>query len=322
VLVRVAASHLRVGTFELIAARRDPEGLRTLTRYALERHYPASVGAENEPLALLGHVVAAQAELVPRWLGLGFIHGVMNTDNTSISGETIDYGPCAFLDEYDPAKTFSSIDEGGRYAYGNQPRIALWNLARLAEALLPILDADVDRAVARVHERLDEFAPRFDAAHLRVQRAKLGLTTEGADDAALLDDLLQRMAANEVDYTRFWRGLCDAAGDPAQDGAVAALFADPQAFHAWAPRWLERLAREGVAPEDRRAAMRRVNPAFIPRNHRIEEVIAAAVHGGDLAPFEAFARVLERPYDDQPESAWWGEPPKPEERVQATFCGT
>jgi uncharacterized protein YdiU (UPF0061 family) len=321
VLVRVAASHLRVGTFELLAARRDAEGLRVLTRYALERHVPAAAGAGDEPLALLAGVVAAQAELVARWLGLGFIHGVMNTDNTAISGETIDYGPCAFLDEYHPQKVFSSIDTGGRYAFAHQPRIALWNLARLAEALLPIVDPDVDRAVALVGERLDAFAPRFEAAHLRVQRAKLGLTLEDPGDPALLEDLYARLAANEVDFTQFFRRLCDAAADPARDAEVASGFADPDAFAAWAVRWRARLAREPGEPAARRAAMRRVNPALVPRNHRVEAIIAAAVDG-DFAPFEALARALERPYDDPPAGAGWETPPRREERVQATFCGT
>ena len=322
VLVRVAASHLRVGTFQWLAMRDDVEGLRVMTRHALERHYPAAVGAANEALALLEGVIAAQAGLVARWLGLGFIHGVMNTDNTSISGETIDYGPCAFLDEYDPRKTFSSIDRGGRYAFANQPGIAQWNLARLAETLLPLIAEDPDAAVALATERLEGFAAQFAAAHARVQRAKLGLALAEPDDAALMADLLERMAANEVDFTLLFRGLCDAAADPAHDDALAAMFADPAAYHAWAARWRERSRREPGTPEDRRAAMRLVNPAFIPRNHRIEEIIVAAVERGDFGPFETFAEVLARPFEDQPEFAAWREPPRREERVRATFCGT
>ncbi len=322
VLVRVAASHLRVGTFQWLAMRDDVEGLRVMTRHALERHYPAAVGAANEALALLEGVIAAQAGLVARWLGLGFIHGVMNTDNTSISGETIDYGPCAFLDEYDPRKTFSSIDRGGRYAFANQPGIAQWNLARLAETLLPLIAEDPDTAVALATERLEGFAAQFAAAHARVQRAKLGLALAEPDDAALMADLLERMAANEVDFTLLFRGLCDAAADPAHDDELAAMFADPAAYHAWAARWRERSRREPGSPEDRRAAMRLVNPAFIPRNHRIEEIIVAAVERGDFGPFETFAEVLARPFEDQPEFAAWREPPRREERVRATFCGT
>ena len=322
VFVRVAASHLRVGTFELLAARGDQEGLRVLTSYALARHYPAAAGTTHEALALLDGVITAQAELVARWLGLGFIHGVMNTDNTAISGETIDYGPCAFLDEYAPGKTFSSIDHAGRYAFANQPRIALWNLTRLAETLVPAIATDPQQAVALATERLEGFAAIFNAAHDRVQRAKLGLSLAEPDDAALLSDLLERLAANEVDYTLLFRRLCDAAADPSHDEHVAAGFADPAAFHPWAQRWRQRLLREPGSSADRRAAMRRVNPAFIPRNHRVEEIITAAVQRGDLTPFETFTRVLERPYEDQPEFASWGEPPRREQRVQATFCGT
>ncbi len=321
VVVRVAASHLRVGTFQWLAMQDDTEGLRTLTSYALARHYPQAVGAANEALALLEHVRDAQATLVARWLGLGFIHGVMNTDNTSISGETIDYGPCAFLDEHDPAKTFSSIDERGRYAYGNQPRIMVWNLARLAETLIPLIAADPEVAVAQATERLEGFGARFNAAHGEIQRSKLGLTREEPEDVALIADLHARMTANEVDHTLFYRRLCAAAVDPANDAAAAAGFADPVAFDVWAKTWRERLAREPGTPETRGAAMRRINPAFIPRNHRIEEIIKAAV-AGDFAPFENFNKVLERPFDDQPEHAMWAEPPRREQRVQATFCGT
>lgn len=321
VLVRVAASHLRVGTFELLAARKDLEGLVVLTNYALARHYPSAASAGDPALTLLEQVITAQAQLVARWLGLGFIHGVMNTDNTAISGETIDYGPCAFLDEYDPGKVFSSIDENGRYAFANQPRIALWNLTRLAETLLPQIDADTDRAIAVASERLEGFAPQFEAAHLRVQRAKLGLTTAEDGDAALLADLYARLAANRVDFTVFFRRLCAAAADPRHDADVAAGFADPQAFHGWAAQWRARLDREPGEPAARRDAMQQVNPAFIPRNHRIEEILAAALTG-DLEPFTTFARVLARPHADQPESAAWADPPRPEDRVQATFCGT
>ena len=245
----------------------------------------------------------------------------MNTDNTSISGETIDYGPCAFLDEYDPQKTFSSIDHRGRYAYANQPRIALWNLTRLAETLIPLIDADQDRAVAGATELLDTFAERFGEAHGRVLRAKVGLTIEDAADGPLLADLLERMASNEVDFTLFFRGLCEAVADPNRNAAVASLFATPGAFHEWSERWRPRLAREPGSPADKAAAMRLVNPAFIPRNHRIEEIIVSA-RRGDFTPFETFSRVLEHPYDDQPEHASWREPPEREQRVTATFCGT
>ncbi|XXT14651.1 YdiU family protein [Sorangium sp. So ce429] len=322
VLTRVAASHIRVGTFQFFAARGDREALATLASYALSRHYPEAVGSGNDALALLDRVIAAQASLVARWLGVGFVHGVMNTDNTSISGETIDYGPCAFLDEYDPEKKFSSIDRGGRYAFGNQPGIAQWNMARLAEALLPLLAGDEKEAVRVATERVQSFTGLFVEAHERVLRAKLGLVREEDEDLALAADLLDRLASNRVDYTVFFRGLCASAADPAADAQVASLFAEPGAFRDWAEAWRRRLAREDVAPEARASAMRGVNPAFIPRNHRIEELIQAAVLRDDFGPFETLVQVLSRPYDDQPEFAHLSEPPQPEERVQYTFCGT
>ncbi|WP_441292573.1 protein adenylyltransferase SelO [Sorangium sp. KYC3313] len=322
VLARVAASHIRVGTFQFFAARDDREALATLASYALSRHYPGAMGSGNDALALLERVVDAQATLVARWLGVGFVHGVMNTDNTSISGETIDYGPCAFLDEYDPAKKFSSIDRGGRYAFGNQPRIAQWNMARLAEALLPLLAEGEQEAVRLATERVERFSALFAAAHARVLRAKLGLAREEEGDLALAADLLERLASNGVDYTVFFRRLCASAADPAADAQVAALFAEPGAFRDWAESWRRRLAREEVTSEARASAMRLVNPAFIPRNHRIEALIQAAVLRDDFEPFETLVRVLERPYDDQPESAHQSEPPQLDERVQYTFCGT
>ncbi|AUX31338.1 MULTISPECIES: YdiU family protein [Sorangium] len=321
VLTRVAASHLRVGTFQFFAARGDREALSTLASYALARHYPEAAGSGNDALALLDRVIEAQASLVARWLGVGFVHGVMNTDNTSISGETIDYGPCAFLDEYDPEKKFSSIDRGGRYAFGNQPGIAQWNMLRLAEALLPLLADDKDEAVRLATERVQRFTGLFVEAHERVLRAKLGLAREEDDDLALAADLLERLASNGVDYTLFFRRLCASAEDPAADAQVASLFAEPGAFRDWAEAWRRRLAREDVASEARARAMRLVNPAFIPRNHRIEALIQAAIRG-DFEPFETFVRVLERPYEDQPELAHLSEPPQLDERVQYTFCGT
>ena len=322
VLTRVAASHMRVGTFEFFAAREDREALTTLTSFALARHYPEAAGTGNDALALLERVIDAQARLVARWLGVGFVHGVMNTDNTSISGETIDYGPCAFLDEYDPRKKFSSIDRGGRYAFASQPSIAQWNLARLAESLLPLVHEDEDEGARIATERLEGFSALFAAAHARVLRAKLGLSREDSGDLALANDLLERLAASEVDYTVFFRALCAAAASSAADAKVAALFSSPGAFHEWAERWRTRLASEELEPDARAASMRLANPAFIPRNHRVEEMIQAAVQRSDFQPFERLVAVLARPYDDQPEHAELSEPPLPEQRVQATFCGT
>jgi protein adenylyltransferase len=332
VLARVAASHIRVGTFEYFAARDDSDAVGRLASYALARHYPDAAGSGNDALALLERVIAAQASLVARWLGVGFIHGVMNTDNTSIAGETIDYGPCAFLDEYDPDKRFSSIDTGGRYAFANQPRISQWNLTRLAEALLPRLADDEREAIGRAKARLERFPAIFDAAHLAVLRAKLGLGAQGHDDeeeeeedSAIAGDLLERLASNQVDYTLFFRRLCASAEDAHADAETAALFANQGAFFDWSERWRRRLSREDVESGARAAAMRRVNPAFIPRNHRIEEMIRAAVDRGDYAPFEALLEVVTRPYDDRadrPDLARFADPPRPEERVLETFCGT
>lgn len=328
VLTRVAASHLRVGTFQFFAARNDREALATLTAYALARHYPRATesptNVDNDALRLLERVVEAQASLVARWLGVGFVHGVMNTDNTSISGETIDYGPCAFLDEYDPAKKFSSIDHGGRYAFANQPRIAQWNLARFAETLLPLIPDDDAEATRLASERLQRFAAIFDAAYAAVMGAKLGLRRQDEkdeNDRALVADLLQRLALSRVDYTVFFRELCVAAEDPSADARLASLFEEPLTFHTWAESWRRRLLDDEITPAARARAMRRVNPAFIPRNHRVEQAIVAAM-GGDFEPFEIMVRVLARPYDDQPEVAYLADPPLPEERVRATFCGT
>jgi uncharacterized protein YdiU (UPF0061 family) len=321
VLLRVAASHLRVGTFQYFAAREDREALEILTKYALDRHVPNAPKGERPALALLDHVIAAQAKLVAAWLGLGFVHGVMNTDNTSISGETIDYGPCAFLDTYHPARKFSSIDEGGRYAFEQQPRIALWNLSRFAEALLPIVADDEEEAIRLATARLETFAPQFQAAHLAILRKKLGLGEERAGEVELTQSLFTRMAENEVDFTLFFRRLADAAENATFDDQVAALFADPEAFHGWARDWRAHLADDAQRPEERATRMRAVNPAFIPRNHRVEEMIAAAMNG-DLTPFERLLKVLSNPYEDQADEEHLMAPPGEEQWSYRTFCGT
>jgi uncharacterized protein YdiU (UPF0061 family) len=322
VLTRVAASHIRVGTFQYFAARRDSEAVRLLADHVIARHYPRVAEAEHPYRALLDAVVARQAELVARWLLIGFIHGVMNTDNTSIAGETIDYGPCAFMDAYDPATVFSSIDHYGRYAYGNQPRIALWNLARLAEALLPLLADDDDAALAAAREALAAFGPHFEAAHLGGLRRKIGLSTKREGDAALVQDLLKHMTENEADFTLTFRRLCDAAVAPENDAAVRALFKNPSTYDDWAPRWRRRLVDDPGKPEARGAAMRMVNPAFIPRNHLVEAALSAAVERQDFGPFEELIEVLMRPYEDQPGFERYTEPPGPTERTYQTFCGT
>ena len=320
VLARVAASHIRVGTFQYFAAKGDTEAVRRLADYAIPRHYPEAAGAPSPALALLQAVATRQAELVARWMLVGFVHGVMNTDNMAISDETIDYGPCAFLDVYDPATVFSSIDRGGRYAFGNQPGIAQWNLTRLAECLLPLIDADENTAIALAKTVLAGYAETFHAAHLDGLRRKLGLVTAQADDRALAQDLLDIMAAGQADFTRTFRRLVAAAEDPAADALVAEGFSDPAALAGWARRWHDRLAEE--AGDGRGDMMRRANPAFIPRNHQVEAVIKAAVDEGDLVPFETLAGILARPFDNQPEHAAYGEAPAAGGEAYRTFCGT
>ena len=322
VLTRVASSHIRVGTFQFFAARGDVEGLRVLADHVIRRHYQDAAETERPYLALLERVIAAQAELVASWLLVGFVHGVMNTDNMSVAGETIDYGPCAFMDAYHPATVFSSIDAHGRYAFGNQPRIAQWNLARLAETLLPLISDDPAEAVRQAEEALVGFADRFQAAYHSGLMRKLGLTTDREGDAALASDLLATMADHEADYTLTFRRLCDAACEPDRDGPVRDLFIDPTAYDAWAARWRERLGDTPVDPDARRATMRAVNPAYIPRNHRVEAMIRAAVERDDYGPLSELASVLARPFEDQPEMARYADPPAPEDRVTQTFCGT
>src|ERR1700744_1074079 len=322
VLTRVASSHIRVGTFQYFAARGDTEALRRLADHVIARHYPHLAATERPYHALLDAVIARQAELVARWLHIGFIHGVMNTDNTSISGETIDYGPCAFMDHYDPAQVFSSIDEMGRYAYANQPRIALWNLTRLAECLLPLLAPEQEQAIAEAQDILNAFADKFSSAYQAGLRSKIGLFTMRDGDEALVQDLLDAMAKNQADFTLTFRRLADAARDSEDDGGVRQLFADPAAFDEWVARWRQRIADEPQSGEERRNAMRAVNPAFIPRNHRIEAIIEAAVNRDDYAPFEELLAVLAKPFDDQPAYAAYTEPPLPDQRVLQTFCGT
>ncbi|MFN9766340.1 MAG: protein adenylyltransferase SelO, partial [Pseudomonadota bacterium] len=355
VLTRVADSHLRVGTFQFFAARGDRERLARVAAYAIARHDPALqavADARERHLAFLGAVLERQAALVARWMGVGFLHGVMNTDNTTISGETIDYGPCAFLEAYDPQAVFSSIDHGGRYAFGNQPPILLWNLARLAEALLPLVADDPHDGVAPVTAVLDTFPARYRAHLLAGQRRKLGLQRDDAtfddtlddEDAALADDWLALLQAQRVDFTQAWRALSDAAAAPAAAAAgapggsapsaapaapLSTLFADPAALAAWLARWQARCAKDdgGPATPERAAAraarMRAVNPRIVPRNHLVEEALAAASDHGDLAPFEALLAAVGRPFDDDPALARYAQPaPAEVTACYRTFCGT
>jgi uncharacterized protein YdiU (UPF0061 family) len=322
VLTRVAASHIRVGTFEYFARRGDVEGVRLLADYVLARHYPEAAHAERPYRALLDAVIEAQAGLIARWLLVGFVHGVMNTDNVSVAGETIDYGPCAFLDRYDPEAVWSEIDTQGRYAYRNQPAIGHWNLTRLAECLLPLLAEDEQGAVAEATEALEGYVSTFEGAYEAGLQRKLGLLTRQDGDFALGLDLLSAMEAGGADFTLTFRRLSEASADPEVDAGVRSLFADSTAFDAWIVRWRERLSQEPTDGVARRAAMRSVNPAFIPRNHRVEAVIRAAVEADDFGPFEELLTVLSGPYEDQPAFAHYAEPPQDSERVYQTFCGT
>jgi uncharacterized protein YdiU (UPF0061 family) len=322
VLTRVATSHVRVGTFQFFAARRDLEGLRILADHVISRHYPEAASDDHPYRKLLGLVALRQADLIARWLLVGFIHGVMNTDNMSIAGETIDYGPCAFMDEYDPGKVFSSIDHNGRYAYGNQPQIATWNLARLAEALLPLLDGDQQKAIRHAEDALTGFSSRFEATYSSGMRQKLGLTTPGEGDLELAGEFLELLATDHVDFTLAFRRLNDAAENGASEAPLKSLFQNERAFDEWAARWRVRLAQEPQGEQDRCTRMRAVNPAFIPRNHRIEALIQAAVEDRNFAPFEELLSVLAKPTEDQPRFAHYMQPPQVHERVCQTFCGT
>jgi uncharacterized protein YdiU (UPF0061 family) len=321
VLTRVAASHVRVGTLQYFAASNDQEAVKRLADYVIDRHYSATNEAERPYLTLLESVVDRQASLIARWMHVGFIHGVMNTDNMAVSGETIDFGPCAFIDAYDPATVFSSIDRMGRYAYQNQPRIAQWNLARFAETLLPLIDADLDRAVELATEVVSGFSARYERNWLTGMRAKIGLRTAEEGDADLVRALLDALHKNAADFTLTFRRLGDAAASPDGDAAIRTLFADPADYDGWAARWRLRLEREPGAAKDRRAAMRRVNPSAIPRNHRVEAVIKAAIEG-DFAPFHEMVDALSKPYADGSEDSKYCDPPPPDQRVYQTFCGT
>ncbi|WP_214401590.1 protein adenylyltransferase SelO [Pseudonocardia lacus] len=307
VLCRVAASHLRVGTFQYAAASGDLDVLRALADHAIARHHPAAGDGPDRYLRLYRHVVDAQAELVSRWMLVGFVHGVLNTDNTTISGETIDYGPCAYMDAFDPATVFSSIDHAGRYAYGNQPGIVQWNLARLGEALLPLIDADADAAVEAATAVLSGFAETYRRHWARGSAAKLGLAEPDPD---LVTDLLELMRAQRVDFTTFFRAL--------SAGTARSLFAEPEPFDAWAAR------REALLPADRAAvaaAMDRVNPVYVPRNHLVEQALTEAT-AGDTTSFRQLLDVLARPFDERPGLQRYAEPAPAGCPPHVTYCGT
>lgn len=322
VLTRVAASHIRVGTFEYFAARRDNDAIKELLNYAIARHYPEARDAEVPALAVLAAVSERQAKLIADWMGVGFIHGVMNTDNMAVAGETIDYGPCAFVDTYDPKTVFSSIDRNGRYAYVNQPGIAQWNLARFAETLLPLIDSDDDKAVTLATEALHAFIGRFDVHFLQRMRNKIGLTSEEAGDTELIKRLFAAMQAGQADFTLTFRRLAHVAEHPDQQHRLCELFTGSSEIEGWLQDWNARVQREPITAAERAANMRRVNPEFIPRNHRVQAALDTAVESGDLEPFHRLLAILQRPYDHQPEAAEFTLPPPPSELPFQTFCGT
>jgi serine/tyrosine/threonine adenylyltransferase len=322
VLTRVAASHIRVGTFQYFASRGDQNSVRALLDYVITRHYPELREAAVPALAVLKAIAERQAALIADWMRVGFIHGVMNTDNMAISGETIDYGPCAFMDRYDPNTVFSSIDRDGRYAYANQPVIAQWNLARLADTLLPLIDPDPEKAVGVATEVIDSFISRFDSHFLDAMRLKIGLTSRMEDDANLIRRLLATMEDGQADFTLTFRRLSLAAEDSAEEMRLREFFTDASGLDKWLQDWRQRLAQDPQSATERAASMRRVNPAFIPRNHRVEAALNAASEHGDLQPFHQLLGVLQHPYEDQLDAVQYMQPPEPSERVLKTFCGT
>jgi len=314
VLARVAASHIRVGTFEYFASRQDVAATRRLADYTIERHYPQLADTPNPYLGLLNAVANAQADLIAHWMSIGFIHGVMNTDNVALSGETIDYGPCAFMDRYDPRTVYSSIDHRGRYAYGNQPGIGQWNLARFAETLLPLLDDDDDTSMAHARDALQAFALRYQASWTARMRTKLGLADPEDDDEALAEDLMKLLESERADFTSTLRGLSSVARG--EDSPLT------DAFDDWSARWLARLAREAGGANAAAGRMDAVNPVYIPRNHLVEEALDAAVEG-DLAPVQRLLQAVTHPFDPQPGFERYAEPaPEAFDDSYKTFCGT
>lgn len=315
VFTRVASSHIRVGTFQYFAAREDTEALRTLADYTIERHYPAAAAEPNRYVALLDAVIHAQAQLIPHWLSIGFIHGVMNTDNCAVSGETIDYGPCAFMEQFHPQCVYSSIDRQGRYAWGNQPQIAQWNLTRFAETLLPLIDPDKEAAIKQAEESLAAFPSQFHRGYLDRFAAKLGLPREHKTTPDFIKTTLEKLGPQNVDFTLFFRHLTRVAAgeDPAE---LLALWDTESNARAWLDDW-----RALADPATRLADMRAANPILMPRNHRVEQAIQAG-YAGDFTPFHQLVEALAKPYDDRPEFSDLEAAAKPEERVTETFCGT
>jgi uncharacterized protein YdiU (UPF0061 family) len=323
VITRTSASFVRVGTFEFFASRDKLSAVTRLADYVIARHYPACLDEPNPYLALLEAVIRRQAALIAQWMQSGFIHGVMNTDNMSIAGETIDYGPCAFMDHYAHDRVYSSIDRHGRYAYNNQPSIGLWNLTRLAESLLPLLGDSTEAAVETARAALQEYAALYESHWLDGMRGKTGLMARHEGDRALIEKLLEIMAASSADFTLTFYYLSTLAVDsPEQDSNFRALFSNPGPINHWAQLWRTRLRLEESVDATRQAHMQAVNPVYIPRNHLIEAAIRAAEDHGDFSVFHTLHELLQRPYELQPGKDAFMLPPEPDEVVQQTFCGT
>jgi uncharacterized protein YdiU (UPF0061 family) len=323
ILARVAVGFVRVGTFQYFASRGMGDSVRVLADYVIERRYPEAASAKNRYLALLDSVIEVQANLIAQWMLVGFIHGVMNTDNMSIMGETIDYGPCAFLDSYDPAKVFSSIDRNGRYAYHQQPGIGLWNLTRFAETLLPLLADEEDAAVELAKESLDKFSNAFDRVYNEGLFRKLGLREPSDRGREVTSQLLDAMAQENADFTLTFRRISELGLEASEKDADArSLFDDPASFDSWLPAWRAQLREEHSIDEDRIAAMLAANPLYIPRNHRVQQAIEALVVAGDRGPFDALLAVTARPFEDHPKHPGYELPPAEDEIVHQTFCGT
>ena len=318
VLARVAKSHIRIGTMQYFASIEDTDGLKLLVEHIIERHYPESVDAKNPALAMFEQVMRRQAYLIAQWQSVGFIHGVMNTDNMLLSGETIDYGPCAFMDTFDSAALYSSIDHQGRYAYRNQPAIAHWNLSCLAQTLLPLFDTDEEKAVELAQNALNQFPDLYQKEYQAVFGEKLGLTTIQEDDEALIQDFVDLLQNNRCDFTLAFRRLGEL---PVGGSAIEPLFDFPDTFAGWISRWQSRCAQEPISAEDRHQQMMTTNPAFIPRNHLVEEAIQLA-YSGDFSLFHRLNKRLAKPFDYDSDDQLLATPPKPDQVVQQTFCGT
>ena len=319
ILTRVASSHIRVGTFQFAASHDDPELIKSLADYTLNRHFPEFVSAENKYLSLLNAVIDRQARLIAQWMHVGFIHGVMNTDNMSICGESIDFGPCAFMDNYDPATVFSSIDQQGRYAFANQPPIAQWNLTRFAETLLPLIHKDVEEAVSLAKNALNTFADKYQQYWLAGMRAKLGLFKEEPDDLALVEELLSCMKEYRMDYTNTFRDLSSSLNANAPTTAEGNI--DTPDFTAWKHQWRKRLSSQTESLDDAIALMLKTNPAVIPRNHLVEAALSAA-ESGDFSVLEKLLEVLSQPFKEDASRASYRMPPLPTAMPYKTFCGT